>query len=116
MPFFHVATNVTIETSERERVAREASRRIAAMLGKPESYMMVRIETDQELIFGGSNDPACFVWLKSLGLPHEQTEKMSQEVCDFVHQELGIAPERVYIEFSSPERHMWGFNRTTFGS
>ena len=116
MPFFHVATNKTIESSELDRIVRAASRRIAETLGKPESYVMVRIETEQELIFGGSDDPTCFVSLKSLGLPRERTEKLSQDVCDFIHEEIGIAPDRVYIEFSSPERHMWGFDRKTFGS
>lgn len=116
MPFFHITTNTKVEPSAVKRVAQEASRYAAELLGKPESYVMVRIETEQELIFGGSGDPACYVTLKSLGLPQEKTEVFSQGVCDFVHQELGIDPDRIYIEFSSPERHMWGFNRKTFRS
>ena len=27
---------------------------------------------------------------------------------------LHIPPERIYIEFSSPARHMWGWNSRTF--
>jgi hypothetical protein len=35
-------------------------------------------------------------------------------LCGFITQELGIAAERIYIEFSGPERHMWGWNNKTF--
>ncbi|MFW6250161.1 MAG: phenylpyruvate tautomerase MIF-related protein [Alkalispirochaetaceae bacterium] len=32
-----------------------------------------------------------------------------------VAKELGIAPDRVYIEFVDAPRTMWGFNGSTFG-
>ncbi|MEW8510880.1 MAG: hypothetical protein AB2608_08600 [Candidatus Thiodiazotropha sp.] len=31
-----------------------------------------------------------------------------------MEQQLAIPAERVYIEFSSAERHLWGWNATTF--
>jgi len=31
-----------------------------------------------------------------------------------IKQQLGIDESRVYIEFSNPERHMWGWNGATF--
>lgn len=115
MPYCQIVTNKTLERSESERMARAASALVAEMVGKPESYVMVRVEANSVLIFGGDDEPTCFVSLASLGLPHSETGNYSRIVCDFIHQELDIATDRVYIEFSSPERHMWGYDRRTFG-
>jgi hypothetical protein len=52
--------------------------------------------------------------LKSLGLPEAETKTYSARLCAFVEQQLGIAPSRTYIEFISPERHMFGWNNSTF--
>ncbi|MCK5919804.1 MAG: hypothetical protein KAG66_02615, partial [Methylococcales bacterium] len=38
----------------------------------------------------------------------------SRALCELVENELGIPADRIYIEFSNPERHMWGWNEGTF--
>jgi hypothetical protein len=115
MPFIQITTNLEIE-AERERVlSRDASALVSEMVGKPESYVMATVRTGATLIFGGSDEPACHVSVASLGLPEDKTEEYSQTVCDFIHRSLEIGSNRVYIEFSSPPRHMWGYDRRTFG-
>lgn len=112
MPLLQITTNVRLDDTA--SLARAASRLTAGLLGKPESYVMVRINTDEELWFAGSDEPSAHLKLKSLGLPEANTGKYSAELCDFIEQQLGIPPGRIYIEFSTPPRHLWGWNSSTF--
>lgn len=75
---------------------------------------MVHLEQGQALTFGGSDDPACLIQLKNLGLREEHTEEYTRRLCDLAEIQLSVAPSRTYIEFSSPPRHMWGFDGHTF--
>jgi len=112
MPLFELTTNTNID--DVACFAKQASELTATILGKPESYVMVKIMPEQGLIFAGSDEPAAHVKLKSLGLPENETTDLSAKICDFINAELGINSSRIYIEFSSPERHMWGWDGRTF--
>lgn len=114
MPFLNILTNTTIPDEERRQVLQAASSTISEMLGKPESYVMIHLADKAALSFGGSDEPACLLQLKSLGLPEERTKDFSSRLCDFADAHLGIEPDRTYIEFSNPPRHMWGYDRHTF--
>jgi len=112
MPYLEINTNITIDNCT--AIAEEASRLTADILGKPESYVMVKISPEQTLLFAGSNEPAAHIKLKSLGLPESSTTVFSEKICSFMTSELKIDSARVYIEFTSPERHMWGWDNKTF--
>jgi phenylpyruvate tautomerase len=112
MPLLEISTNTSIENIP--QLAEQASRLAAEILGKPESYVMVRIHAEQALIFAGTDEPAAHIKLKSLGLPQAKTPDLSAAICDFLTKQLAIHSARIYIEFSSPERHMWGWDNGTF--
>jgi phenylpyruvate tautomerase PptA (4-oxalocrotonate tautomerase family) len=112
MPLLEITCNTTI--ADEAGLASQASTFTAGMLGKPESYVMVKVHSSQTLIFGGSNEPVAHVKLKSLGLPENRTAEYSEKICDFIGSALNIDSSRIYIEFSSPERHMWGWDSRTF--
>lgn len=88
---------------------------VARELGKPESYVMTQFEQLETMTFGGSDEDACFLQLKSIGLPESKTSSLSESLCAFIEAELAIPKERVYIEFVDAPRAMWGFNGSTFG-
>lgn len=116
VPFLQVVTNQDIATTEaRADFMRAASGRVAELLAKPERFCMVRLETGQSLLFAGTDEPAAFADLSSLGLPAGETQRLSGGLCDLLSAHLGVKPERVYIHFRDVERPMWGHNRTTFG-
>jgi len=112
MPLLELSSNTSID--DIKNVAKRASQLTAEILGKPESYVMVRIMPEQNMIFAGSEEPAAHIKLKSLGLPETETSELSAQLCEFISTELGIDSARIYIEFSSPERHMWGWDGRTF--
>lgn len=112
MPLLEITTNTKIEDSQ--TFAQLASKLTANILGKPESYVMVKIHPEQTLIFAGTNEPCAHIKLKSLGLPEDNTAGFSAKLCAFINSELNISSGRIYIEFSNPERHMWGWDGKTF--
>lgn len=113
MPLLSIETN-QVFTNKQDALLQTASRSVAAMLGKPEQYVMLRLQHNPALWFAGSDKPAAILELKSLGLAEERTAEFSQTLCALIETELGIPAERIYIEFSSPARHMWGWNGGTF--
>jgi phenylpyruvate tautomerase len=114
MPYFSIETNHTIAPSSQGNLMKETSAFIAEMLAKPESYVMVAIKPELPLFFGGSDDPAAFVRLKSIGLSKERCTEYSEKICSFVEQELEVPPERIFIDFKNLERDMFGWNGKTF--
>lgn len=114
MPYLSVRTNLSPETGIREDFLEQASRRVAELLGKSERYVMVNLKTGQDMRFGGTDAPLAYLELKSIGLPAERTGEISRGLCELVSAALGIPAERIYIEFSNAERHLWGWNGGTF--
>ena len=114
MPLLKITTNREIETTRRPELLQTASQRIAGLLGKPERYVMVTLEINGDMLFGGDASPVAYLELKSIGLPEERTTELSNFLCEMITEQLQIPAERVYIEFSNAQRHLWGWNAATF--
>lgn len=114
MPYMKIQTNQDISEATQKTLLEKASATVARELGKPESYVMVTIDPPRPMFFAGSDEPAAYLELKSIGLPGSSTKELSAALCDLVSKELSIDQSRVYIEFANAERNMWGWNGTTF--
>jgi phenylpyruvate tautomerase len=114
MPYLSIQTNVSIDDNQRSQLLKKISASVAEMLGKPESYVMVAMQGSAPMVFAGTDQPLAYLQLKSLGLPESSTPQFSASLCELLQAELDIPTERIYIEFSSPDRHMWGWNTKTF--
>ncbi len=114
MPYFNIDTNQDLDPDSIREIMQKASAFVAALLGKPESFVMVSMRSDVPLTFGGTHDPAAFVRLKSIGLPKEQCSEFSERICEFVLQELGVAKDRIFIDFQDLERSLFGWSGKTF--
>lgn len=112
MPLLTIRTNIKLDN--KSQFAEAASLTVANILNKPESYVMVHVEDEQCLVFAGEHQACALLQLKSLGLPEDSTADFSTRLCDFIHTQAGISPSRIYIEFSNPQRHMWGWDKRTF--
>ena len=111
MPLLSIETNQD-HVNLRALLA-EASGLAAKLLGKPERYVMVRLNVNPQLWFGGTDAPAAFLQLKSIGLPQD-TSALSQALCDFIETQLKVPKARVYIEFTDVQRQLWGWDSGTF--
>ena len=91
------------------------SKAVAGTIGKPEQYVMITLSHSVTLMSGKAGD-AAFVDIRSIGgLNGETNRKLSQQICKLLKDSLGIAPDRVYLNFSDVEAGNWGWNGSTFG-
>lgn len=114
MPMLKIQTNTPVAEENRKALASLASATVAELLGKPERYVMVSIEENPSMLFGGSDAPLAYLELKSIGLPDSQTSKFSARLANLLEEQLGLPADRVYIEFADAARNMWGWNGGTF--
>jgi phenylpyruvate tautomerase PptA (4-oxalocrotonate tautomerase family) len=112
MPVLKVQTNAVIE--DKEAFMQEATALLSKVLGKPAQYIMIIPESGTDMMFAGNREPALFAELKSISLPEDETAAISAELCAFLENSLGVPQNRMYIEFSNAERHMFGWNGGTF--
>jgi phenylpyruvate tautomerase len=114
MPLISVKTSATAPAGE--ALLTELSSSLAALLGKPERYVMTLLETELPMTFAGDASPACYVEVKSIGaLEGDRTRQVSQAVAALIEQHLGIPAERTYIGFEDVPGRLWGWNGGTFG-
>lgn len=112
MPYMKIQTNAQV--NDASALATRASSFLSEQLGKPEQYIMIAVEPVDTLLFAGSPETAVFAEIKSIGLPESKTTALSEAVCGFLGDELGVPADRVYIEFADAPRAMWGWNNRTF--
>lgn len=114
MPSLTIHTNIHIEGMDVNAILEEATDLLVEGLEKPREFIMVRLETRSHLMFGGSDGPAAFVELISLGLPDEAPAQLTPKLSDFIQKKLGIKPERMYLSFPQIPRTHFGWNGKTF--
>jgi phenylpyruvate tautomerase len=113
MPYFSIETNQALDGAGVPLFTRKASAFVAELLGKPESYVMTSLKPKTAMNFGGTDGPAAFVRLKSIGLPRQRCGELAEAICAFVDRELGVPKERVFIDFKDVERSLFGWNGGT---
>ena len=112
MPLINLRSSVEI-AEKTDALIKKLSSKIANLTGKPEKYVMVLIESNSKMIFGGTEEGCCYIEVKSIG--SLEPRKISDELCDLLNNELGIKKDRIYINFDDVKPHMWGYNNSTFG-
>ena len=73
MPLLSIETNLSLDNAALNTFLAAASARTAETLGKPESYVMVKLNTNPNMMFAGNQQPLAYVELKSLRLPEHHT-------------------------------------------
>ena len=94
MPTLAVQSAAT-PRSGAEELCKKLSSTVAGTLGKPESYVMVTFQKVDAMCYGGSADPAAFLYLSSLGSIDPDTNKAtSAAVADVLEAELSVPKGR----------------------
>jgi phenylpyruvate tautomerase PptA (4-oxalocrotonate tautomerase family) len=114
MPLLIIRSNAELAPDARTDLLKQASGTLAEILGKPERYVMVELVHNPDMLFGGEPAPLAYLELKSIGLPEQRTAEISAALCKLIGDRLGVATDRIYIEFSNAARHLWGWNGATF--
>ena len=111
MPLLNISTNK--ELKNQHSILAKSSDFISALLNKPENFVMVKLNDSLNMYFSGTNEPCCFIELKSIG--SIEPTKISKQICEFFSNELKIPTERIYIYFDDVDSNMWAWNSKTFG-
>ena len=112
MPFIQINTS-SKSVLDVDLLQKEISKMIADLTGKPESYVMTMIQNNSQMTFAGSDEPCCFVKLKSIG--SLSPSSMSKSLCKLISSKTNIKIDRIYLEFNDVKASNWGFNSSTFG-
>ena len=112
MPLIKVQTSLPNSKNHKE-ILEVLSNELSQLTGKSENYVMTILETNVAMSFGGSDDPSCYVEIKSIGSIKQ--DKMSESFCRLISNKLDIPPNRIYISFEDVDGQNWGFNGRTFG-
>ena len=112
MPLIEINTSFK-SIVEIDLLQKEISKMVADLTGKPENYVMTIIQSDTLMTFAGSDEPCCFIKLKSIGSLNPS--KMSKSLCDLIASKTNIMTNRIYVEFVDVKATDWGFNSSTFG-
>ena len=112
MPFIQINTS-SKSVVDNDLLQKEISKMVADLTGKPENYVMTMIQRDTQMTFAGTDEPCCFIKLKSIGslVP----SLMSKSLCQLISSKTNIKTNRIYIEFIDVKATNWGFNNSTFG-
>ncbi len=113
MPYFSIDTNQPLENASTQEIMKKASALIAGLLGKPESVVMVSIKPGTPMTFAGTDDPTAFAGLKSIGLATDRCPELSEKICGFIEQELGVSKGRIFIDFKNLEGKLFGWDGRT---
>ncbi len=115
MPLIKLQTNSKLSQDQMDEVLPALSQKASEWLDKPESYVQVIIETNLHMLFAGSTDPSAFIEVRSLGFYGHSIGEITQGLCQFIEEKLGIPQNRIFLNFFDIERTHWGWNGKTFG-
>ena len=116
MPLIRIETNRQLTAEERGQLCETLSHIAAEVIGKPETYVQAIVPLHPaSMCHGGTSGPAAFVEVRSIGgLGPAVNRCLAERVCAAL-AELGIAGERVYLNFLDVAATDWGHDGTTFG-
>lgn len=116
MPLLQLQTSAQVAPAgDPTGLLKDLSALLARELGKPEAYVMVSFQHCSQLLFGGTDEPACFAVLKNIGtFTPSQTDKLSALLCAKLSPAFGVPANRIYIEFVDAKPHLWGYDSGTF--
>ena len=114
MPYCRLETNLSLSDAEQNLLLKHLSKKVAALLQKTESYVMVSLSVDINMLFAGTDQATAYLELKSIELAEDKVPELSKQLCVFLEDSLAIPINRIYIEFINIPRSLWGWNGRTF--
>lgn len=113
MPFVHVKTNRPVSAETERALKAQIGEVIAQIPGKTEKWLMVQVEENAHLWFGGSDAPAAFADVRLFGKASSgDYDRVTAALTEVLAKQLDVAPDRIYIPYQ--ELSHWGWNGGNF--
>jgi phenylpyruvate tautomerase PptA (4-oxalocrotonate tautomerase family) len=115
MPLLQLQTSVPIASDKQAGVLAALSKIMSETIGKPERYVMITLQSGP-ILMSGAADNAAFADVRSIGgLGGGVNKQLAQKIGALLQQELGIAGDRIFLNFTDVGAGQWGWNGGTFG-
>ena len=109
MPYFNVSTSAKV--NDKGKLLEEISILISSLTNKSRSFVMAKIDDNCQMFFDDQT-PSCFLEIKSIGSLNPS--EMAKPISDFVHKNMGIPMDKIYISFEDVPSSLWAWNGRTF--
>ncbi|TKY65760.1 Macrophage migration inhibitory factor-like [Spatholobus suberectus] len=111
MPCLTLSTNVSLDGVDTSSILSEVISTVAKIMGRPDSYVMTSLEGSIPTCFGGTEEPAAYGELVSIGaLNPELNKKLSAEIACVLETKLSVPKSRFFLKFYDIEGYNCGFN------
>eukprot|EP00996_Jenningsia_fusiforme_P006115 NODE_7305_length_487_cov_17.646119_g6863_i0.p1 GENE.NODE_7305_length_487_cov_17.646119_g6863_i0~~NODE_7305_length_487_cov_17.646119_g6863_i0.p1 ORF type:complete len:130 (+),score=35.79 NODE_7305_length_487_cov_17.646119_g6863_i0:41-391(+) len=115
MPILKIQMSVPLEAAQVGALQREASAAVAKVLAKPEGYVCVTVECGKAILFGGTDDPAAFGELYSIGgINSKNNNAIAAAVTEMLKKYANIDGKRFYLSFFDLPATNIAMNGNTF--
>lgn len=113
MPFINVKTNSEKVNNIKEQLKAELGDAITAIPGKSEGWLMVNIESAQDMWFKGESAPCTMFDVSIYGNASDSAyDDLTSRLCVLSEKYLGVPASRTYVKYSEIEH--WGWNNMNF--
>ncbi len=114
MPFINSKLSTKLPKDKEVVIKEKLGKAIELIPGKSESWLMVAFEPETSLYFRGDNSEAlAFVEVSVFGGENAAAfSKLTGAICTIFEEELGIAPDHVYVKYQAVSN--WGWNGENF--
>ena len=104
----------TLINGNKEQKGAGVGQFVVGLIGLFLTFTLIGAIIGIPMMFGGGVAPVAYVEIKSIGLSEDKCSEFSEALCNFVELELGVAADRIYIDFCNINKKMFGWNRGTF--
>ena len=113
MPLISVYTNRSVDREKADRIKEGCGSAISLIPGKDETWLMVDVEGDRFLYFGGSDAPCVMTEVKIFRkAPAGSYDALTAALCDLLSKALDVPTDRIYVKYE--EVSHWGYNSFNF--
>ncbi|CDP06423.1 unnamed protein product [Coffea canephora] len=99
MPCLDISTNVNLNGVDLDSVFSEATKTVAAIMGKPETFVMVLLKGSVPISFGGNKEPAALGEIISMGgINREVKRKLIAAIGTILETKLSIPRTRFVLK------------------
>nr|XP_002120737.1 macrophage migration inhibitory factor-like [Ciona intestinalis] len=115
MPHLFVKTNVAKDKLPKS-ILQDLTKLVSSTIpNKPEKYVCVTVVPDVWMSFGGTEEPCAAAVLTSISDFNAETcTTYAEAMLGEIYKLLGVAQDRMYLEFHEATRETMGYNGTTF--
>lgn len=114
MPYVALQTNLALTEAQQQSLLSHLTVQVAAILNKPEAYMMVVLQPNTCMSLGNSGDACAHLLIKSIGFVENSMTQLSAELTQLLNTELELSADRVFIEFCDVSPEKWAWQGKTF--